>query len=220
MMPRFITRGMVWRVRCPQEKEGNDMTTLDISSEVTPEEYRRVLDSLLDQFEQWRREHGWCTDVYLYVAQLSRTFHWNKAGYRESIHRTGYTGAMELDISAERTPAGMAQDLREIRGRILRFTVERPDYITLEKADEFLTTAGLAPYQAVPRVSYQVSAGGRLASELTREQLTAKLEKYMRRLGVEHPEVYVAPARHPDRQLVTIPSSEMTELLTRPGRSF
>jgi hypothetical protein len=201
-------------------------TPLDISEEVSDEDYRRVLQSFLDQFEAWRISHRWCSDLYLFVAQLSATFHWNKSARLDSLYREGYTGAMELDIPDGRTAAQRAQDLRDIRGRVLQFTVQRSEYLTITRANEFLTTAGLAPWApeapAAPLTArYSVSAGGQLSSDLTQEQIRDKLTKYMRRLGIERPDVYIDVARPDrDRPPVRIPDSQLTALLPNPSRNY
>lgn len=200
-------------------------TPLDISEEVSPGDYRKVLQNFLDQFEAWRISHGWCTDVYFFVAQLSATFHWNKNGRLDSLYREGYTGAMELDIPGDRTPAQMAQDLREIRGRVLRFTLDCPKYLSLEKANEFLVTAGLAPYgPALPVTNrYTISVTGMLDTGLTSEQLQRKLEKYLKRLGVTNPDVYIqVPRDRYDRSGApgVVPQSETVRLLPNPSRHY
>jgi hypothetical protein len=156
---------------------------LDISETISDEEYRTVLGSLLEQFETWRRDNSWCTDLYYHVARLTRTFKWDTSGYNSSISASGYSGAMELNIPAERSGAERAQDLRELRGRVLRFTIEMPEYLTTEKANEFLTTAGLQPHHGGNR-TYNADFTGFLSTALTREEIEKKVNALIKKLGV------------------------------------
>jgi hypothetical protein len=189
------------------------LKTIDISGDVSAEDYRRVYESLLEQFEAWRQEHDWCTEFYRYhVARLSRTFRWNEGvtGYYRY-----YDGKMELDITG-RTPAQMGQDLRELRGRILLMTIRHSDYLSLPKANEFLVNSGLPPYappqEQSPKARCYVSASGFLSTELPQEELQRKLEKYLKRLGMANPDVYVE-ARRPDAPQSRVPESETVPLL-------
>lgn len=184
------------------------MTYLDLSSEVSDADYRRVLENLLDQFSTWRYAHGWCTDVYLFVGQLTRTYRWDRTEER-----------MRLDIPETRTAAERATDLRELRGRILRFTRTQPDYLDIAKANEFLTLAGLAPYapEAEPENTprrYSVSIGARVNSTLTETELRTKLTRYMTRIGAEARsiDIYVTPMDR-NRRSQVIPESETTRLI-------
>jgi hypothetical protein len=158
----------------------------------------------------------------MYVAQLGTTFHWNK--YATGFYGN-YDGHMELAIPDDITGEARATDLREIRGRILRFTHENPDYIDLVRANRMLATAGLAPWtpatEAVKNRFY-VSFSGYITTDLTREQLNAKLLKYLTRQGAETQrlEFYIDASRDRDTSPVRVPMSETTALLPLPGRSF
>lgn len=185
---------------------------LDISETVSDEEYRAVLSSLLEQFEDWRRDHGWCTDLYHHVAQLTRTFRWNRQGVNPSIVASGYSGAMELDIPETRDGAERAQDLREVRGRILRFTRDMPDYLTQEMANQFLTTAGLAGWVPSGNRRYGVEFSGTLDTALTREEIEKKVRALFTKLGVTgHVGIYIRDLS----STATIPAGDTAELLPR-----
>lgn len=151
---------------------------LDISETVTREQYTQVLRSLLDQFENWRNERGWCTDLYYYVGQLSRTFKWNpdaRGVYPE------YDGEMTISIPDDRTGEEMAADLRDIRGRVLRFTINMSDTLSVAKAHEFLSHSGLPPYEHAPRVNVEID--GRVTTTLTREEIAERFTGFLAALG-------------------------------------
>jgi hypothetical protein len=191
------------------------MTTdyLDISESVTDEQYRKVLNSLLDQFEDWRIDKGWCTDLYHFVAQLSRTFRWNSrvTGY----FTDSYSGRMELEIPADRTGEERARDLREIRGRILRFIYEQSSYLNLDRANEFLSTAGLAPYTPEGnKQRYHVEIYGYIASELNSDEIRVKAQRWMTRQGGTNPTINVTADTIRNRR---VPDSETTALLSNTG---
>jgi hypothetical protein len=178
---------------------------LDISETVTREQYDRMLRSLLDQFEQWRKERGWCTDLYHYVGQLSRTFKWNPEA--RGVYG-GYDGEMTISVPDDRTGEEMAADLRDIRGRVLRFTIDMSSHINLRMANEFLTRAGLAPYTAAGVVSIETSC--RVTTALTETEIREKVTEFLATLGenARRVDVYVSPVG-----VSSVPEAETTELL-------
>lgn len=194
------------------------MTYLDISTSVNSEDYQRVLNSLLDQFEDWRIDRGSCTDFYLFVGQITRTFRWDRDA--RGMLKDGAHGAMRLDLDRCPTDEARAEDLREVRGRILRFTVTQPSEIYLDLANQFLRNSGLTPWtpEAQPpeppkyRVeTYSVVTNGTLSAEEIREKLT----RYLRRLGVagDDVSVYVTPQAPARRRDAAVPRSETTPLI-------
>jgi hypothetical protein len=199
------------------------MTYLDISESVSLEDYNRVMNSLLEQIEEWRLDRGDCTDTYLFVGQLTTSFSWNRYGHNESISRSGYSGCM--DIVPPPTGELRAADLRDVRGRVLRFTRTKPDYLSVTKADEFLTGAGLAPYAAetpaeTPR--YGISVTGYLTtSELTEAQIGEKIRRFMTRtLGITDPDIYVALQAPRRNRRITIPEAETVRLLPNKSAAY
>lgn len=191
---------------------------LDITSEVTDEQYRKVLDSLLKQFEDWRREHGWCTDLYLYVAQLSNTFRWDS--FVRDYYTDGYSGQMKLDIPEDRTAQERATDLREIRGRILRNTRDHSEYLNMRRANGFLENAGLAPWSPpVPAKNrYYVSLGCWISSEKTAEELQDKITRSLTRAGAEKSgmSLVVEEDNPAAPSQARVPDSETVPLLPHP----
>ena len=189
--------------------------TLDISTSVTPEDHERVYRSLLSQFETWRSEHDWCTDLYLFVGQLSRVFHWNALA--TGVYY-GYSGEMTYDPARlpEDTDSARAQDLRELRGRILRMTLDRSDYINLARANEFLEDSGLPRHdKKTPGRIYVNLSGYAPGDETTPEKLQAEVQEYLTRIGAEG--VTIATYREHRTSYIDFPDT--TELLPQPGTS-
>ena len=151
------------------------MATIDLTGEVTYDQYVTALNALLLQFEVWRIQQGWCHALYRYVAQLSDTFQWNTSEKR-----------MELAIiPSDRTGAEMTQDLRNIRGRMLAFTdtqIGREAAFTVARANTFLTGAGLPGYPTVTgRVTYRVYVGTfNVESDQTADQVRDQIAGYIR----------------------------------------
>ena len=193
-------------------------STIDISTSVSAADHARVYRSLLDQFETWRNRNNWCTDLYLYVAQLSMVFHWDRYG---TAYR-GYDGEMKYDPTClpEDTDEARARDLRELRGRILRFTIDSPDYLTVQLANQFLTTAGLAPWseaQETPKHRYYVRMTAYIDSELSEDEVMTKLTRSFTRQGLVPGTL---GTRHYEETEVTpnsIPVAETVVLLRHPG---
>jgi len=155
---------------------------LDLSGEVTDEQFRKVLTSLLDKFEAWRSENDWCDEFYTdYVTRLTRGWHCEYADDDDEP-------AMYLAPSGHMTGAERARELRDLRGRILRFTVETPDTLSAEKANEFLRAAGLAPWEpgkpGSPRaVRRHVSLRMTTDTLFTDQEITGKLRRLAESLG-------------------------------------
>jgi len=143
------------------------VTYLDLSGDVSDADYQRVLRSLLDQFETWRLRQCWCTEFYYYVDQLSNTLRWNSSAEQ-----------MEIVVPSGFSNTERAADLRDIRGRILRFTIDQARVLSLDKANDFLTGAGLAPYQpaVVPERRFDASIGAYpISTTLTGSELRDKI---------------------------------------------
>lgn len=128
---------------------------LDISKGVSPKDYARTLNALKDGMDDFREEQGWCSEFWSYITStISGVFQWSN--YEEKV--TVYTDTVGTD--AER-----AEQLRLIRGRILRYVGER---IQLPRANDILRNAGLPEYVQdvngnpwsvrVPGISFVVSA--------------------------------------------------------------
>jgi len=190
--------------------------TLDISGGVSEEQYRTVLEKLLDAFEMWRQDNHWCTDLYLTVSSLTRSFHWDPDA---SGWYSGYDGHMEV-IPAYHTDESRGMDLRDIRGRILKYANDRTDVFSLQKANEFLSYAGLPPYvpETPKQNQFYVDLTGILVTELTEEQLREKFGKWMRRNGFTQSSARQYYENQTPYQVIRVPESELAELVPGVGR--
>ena len=188
---------------------------VDISGPVTKRVHEKVLNDLLEQFEQWRHDMGWCTDLYKYVQQLTDSYVWNPDV--ENFYR-GYNGQMTVAPRADMTDEERGQDLRDVRGRVLRFTLDQSDTIELTRANEFLTNARLAPWTGGPIGVRRVyaSVGVYVDTTKTDDQIRAALTRTANSLGEvtgNGPDLYVSEQ---SRRNGRVPLSDTTELLSRP----
>jgi hypothetical protein len=192
-------------------------TVLDLSgaTEITAEQYRLAMESLLAKFEEWRHERGWCSEFYRYVGQLSHTFHWNP-GYE----------VMTVDFPEGRRASTRLVDLQQTRGRVLRFAIDPAgDYasgesigFTLDKANEFLRAAGLPEY--VPQVpsghDFSVYVGGfSMHTEDSRTDLEARVRAALQLLGAPA-SVYIEINERSQRRNPAVAESDTVELLPLP----
>jgi len=198
-------------------KEKKMTKYVNISGPVTKRTHEKVLTDLLEQFEQWRESMGWCTDLYKYVQQLSDSYHWNPdvTGFYRN-----YDGQMTVAPRADMTDEERGQDLRDVRGRVLMFTLDQSDMITLDKANEFLTAARLASWnQGEPgtRLVY-ASVGVYVNTTKTDEQISTALRNAATRLGeVSHngPDLYVNEQSRRGRS-IPVTDESLVPLLPRP----
>ena len=145
-------------------------TPLDISKTVTVKQYRAVLDSLLGQLKDWQGQNNWCSEFWRQVNRLSASLVYDRYG---EVMRY-----IVPDTGEER-----ASDLRDIRGRILEFVNDSGE-VSLDKANGFLSGAGLAPYVPeapaennfrlyLPNVSLTTTLGSQEVEDKFREFLIA-----------------------------------------------
>ncbi len=187
-------------------KKSDAVKYLDVSGPVSEADYERVMKSLLAQFDTWRASNNWCSEFYIYVGQLTTTFRWNRDNRQ-----------MEMLVPVGFSDEDRGRDLREVRGRILRFTVESRESLSLDKANEFLTTAGLAPYQAESQpVLVDIGAYAyRVPSDQTSAQIREKfIEAITSAFGAEIAsrwEINISPRQTRPQ----VPNGETVRLLAR-----
>lgn len=197
---------------------------LDLTGEITAEQHRKVYESLMGQFETWRRSNRWCVELYThYISRLSPVFRWEYASLRDlgtPAHRGGHGGA-DIVVWLDFDSAGddLARDLRDLRGRILRFTLDQPDHIDLDKANQFLTNAGLEPWSPEPEPEgpkrYSVSFYCSATTELSQADIEARLHRLAGRIGAPSYTVSMGVSEDRPRRTTYIPESQTVRLLTR-----
>lgn len=194
------------------------MEYLDISTAVSEADHRAVLDRLLQQFETWRQERGWCTELYEWVGLLTECYQWDESEDTWGHYGEGIYGWMRIVTTDLHTDEDRARDLREVRGRILAFTIDKPDYIDIYRANGFLRSAGLRPWtpqDADGKTRMYVSAGAYIETDKDEHDVRAALRKRLASLGMTgDADIYV----NLERRRGTPPESETTPRLRRPKR--
>lgn len=194
---------------------------LDLSGEITEEQHRRVYESLLEQFEEWRHSQRWCTELYTsHVVRLSPAFQWEYVGdYEMGPQVYGGHGGSRIKLWLDfGYVTDRAQDLRDLRGRILRFTLDQPDYLDKDRANRFLTHAGLQPWSPEPEPEgqkhYSISFYCTATTELSQADIEARLRRLAGRIGAPSGTVGMSVDESRPRRRTYIPESQTVRLLS------
>ena len=186
---------------------------VSLDGEVTDEQFQAALDGLLYSFGSYFREQRYCSEYWEFIHdRISPVFY-----YRTNDTMDGYLGTVDPD---RRLAPSNVEELRDIRGRVLRLVGDRID---LAQANRTLRAAGLPEYQqdeqetrtwevVVPRVYLHVRLSAEEENPVVR--LRESFERFLADAGAGNP-------AQEAQMLITnslgvstrIPSKEVVDLL-------
>jgi len=111
----------------------NAVAVLNLDAGVSQEAYEQALRLMRDEMNRYRREQDWCPEFWFEIQNtVSGVFSWDRMA-----------SVAEVNAGTQSTDAGRAEELRNIRGRLLRYVGER---ITLERLNEAFRNSGFPEY--------------------------------------------------------------------------